>query len=389
MQNFQVLSHVGYGTFGEVFKARDLRSGNIVALKVVVKNRKHAESTNNYHREISSLLRLSHENVVSLVDYFTHREKFVFVFEFQRADLGKAINKLTIPFSEGKIKGMILMLLRGLNHCHQNNVVHRDLKPSNILISYNGVLKISDFGLSRVLPFNVRSVNSEQAAMQITELSDARLFPGTPHGPHQSQRNEQQVQTSQIQTIKEQQKDKDAKQDLIIERQKEMERVRRQASLPTNDDTGAQHLSHKVVTRFYRCPELLYGSRSYDYGVDVWAVGCICAELFTMRPLFAGENDIEQLFKVIAALGTPTYDTWPEMQTLPDVGKIIFTQQPGVPLNELVPGASLSAIHFLQRILVYSASKRASAEELLQDEWFSTEPLPVTEDLFPLSMLIL
>ncbi|XP_041345444.1 cyclin-dependent kinase 20-like, partial [Pyrgilauda ruficollis] len=69
--------------------------------------------------------------------------------------------------------------------------------------------------------------------------------------------------------------------------------------------------SHQVATRWYRAPELLYGARHYDEGVDLWAVGCIFGELLTLSPLFPGENDIEQLCCVLRALGTPSPRDWP------------------------------------------------------------------------------
>lgn len=70
-------------------------------------------------------------------------------------------------------------------------------------------------------------------------------------------------------------------------------------------------LSHQVATRWYRAPELLYGARTYDCGVDLWAVGCIFGELLNNSPLFPGQNDIDQLFCVQSSLGTPTGETWP------------------------------------------------------------------------------
>lgn len=60
----------------------------------------------------------------------------------------------------------------------------------------------------------------------------------------------------------------------------------------------ARPMSHQVATRWYRAPELLYGARHYDFGVDLWAAGCIIAELFTFCPLFPGQSDIEQLWQV-------------------------------------------------------------------------------------------
>ena len=66
-----------------------------------------------------------------------------------------------------------------------------------------------------------------------------------------------------------------------------------------------------VVTLFYRAPELLYGARAYSIGVDMWAMGCIFAELMLRTPYLPGESDLSQLETIFRALGTPTDVDWP------------------------------------------------------------------------------
>ena len=83
-------------------------------------------------------------------------------------------------------------------------------------------------------------------------------------------------------------------------------------------------MSHQVATRWYRAPELLYGAKYYDYGVDVWSAGTIIGELFSFSPLFPGQSDIEQLWCIIRVLGTPTIQNWPQLTSLPDYKKIQF-----------------------------------------------------------------
>ncbi len=61
-----------------------------------------------------------------------------------------------------------------------------------------------------------------------------------------------------------------------------------------------------VSTRWYRAPEILLRSTSYSSPIDIWAVGCIAAECYTLRPLFPGSSEIDQLFKICGVLGTPT-----------------------------------------------------------------------------------
>ncbi|KAJ1339126.1 hypothetical protein BSLG_006264 [Batrachochytrium salamandrivorans] len=108
-------------------------------------------------------------------------------------------------------------------------------------------------------------------------------------------------------------------------------------------DPSCRPYSHQVATRWYRAPELLYGARIYDTGVDLWAVGCIFGELLNHSPLFPGQNDIDQLYCVIGILGSPTSEVWPELDKLPDYGKIQFPSLPPIPLENICPDASTDA----------------------------------------------
>ena len=75
--------------------------------------------------------------------------------------------------------------------------------------------------------------------------------------------------------------------------------------------------THQVFARWYRAPELLLGSKAYGPGVDIWAVGCIFAELMLRKPFFPGSSDIDQLGRIYAGLGTPTEESWPGHANLP------------------------------------------------------------------------
>ncbi|KAI8636593.1 kinase-like domain-containing protein [Parasitella parasitica] len=76
--------------------------------------------------------------------------------------------------------------------------------------------------------------------------------------------------------------------------------------------------THQVITLWYRAPEILLGSPHYSTAVDMWSVGCIMAEMITLRPLFPGSAQIDQLFRIFRELGTPNEDVWPGITTLPD-----------------------------------------------------------------------
>lgn len=135
--------------------------------------------------------------------------------------------------------------------------------------------------------------------------------------------------------------------------------------------------SHEVATRWYRAPELLYGAHKYTQSVDMWAVGCIMAELLTGWPLFTGENDIDQLFKVQKGLGSPNTKIWPGLEDLPDFNKIQFPHMEPLPFSELIPDVGDDALHVLQRLLVYNPADRLTAREALCDPFFYSDPIPL------------
>jgi serine/threonine protein kinase len=71
-----------------------------------------------------------------------------------------------------------------------------------------------------------------------------------------------------------------------------------------------------VSTRWYRAPELVLRTKNYSESVDVFALGCIMAELYLGRPLFPGTSEADQLSRIISVLGTPSTEDWPEFQRL-------------------------------------------------------------------------
>lgn len=142
-----------------------------------------------------------------------------------------------------------------------------------------------------------------------------------------------------------------------------------------HNESGRQY-SHQVATRWYRAPELLYGSRAYDIGVDLWALGVIYGEILNRSPLFPGESDIEQLCCVLKALGTPNEEVWPGLTDLPDYNKITFPENQATPVEELVPDASDMEVDLLKQFLLYDSKKRARANDALLHPLFFTEPLP-------------
>lgn len=80
-------------------------------------------------------------------------------------------------------------------------------------------------------------------------------------------------------------------------------------------------------TRWYKCPEMLFGSRNYHYEVDIWSLGCILMELATGEQLFPGKTELEQISLISNFLGDPSPENWPSITKLHDFGKINFVKK--------------------------------------------------------------
>nr|XP_045605911.1 cyclin-dependent kinase 20-like isoform X1 [Procambarus clarkii] len=150
---------------------------------------------------------------------------------------------------------------------------------------------------------------------------------------------------------------------------------------------GKRPYSHQVATRWYRAPELLYGARHYDEGVDLWAVGCIFGEMLNNSPVFPGESDIDQLCVVLQILGTPSEATWPGLSDLPDYKKITFPESKPIPLEQVLPDAPPDAMDLVKKFLVYSSSKRISARKALLHQYFFTAPVAAPLSQMPVPPL--
>uniref|UniRef100_A0A7N8X3C3 Cyclin-dependent kinase 7 n=1 Tax=Mastacembelus armatus TaxID=205130 RepID=A0A7N8X3C3_9TELE len=139
--------------------------------------------------------------------------------------------------------------------------------------------------------------------------------------------------------------------------------------------------THQVVTRWYRSPELLFGARMYGVGVDMWAVGCILAELLLRIPFLAGDSDLEQLTKIFEALGTPTEETWPGLTSLPDY--VSFKIFPGTPLEHIFSAAGDDLLELLQGLFTFNPSTRTTATQALKMKYFSNRPGPTPGPQLP------
>ena len=129
--------------------------------------------------------------------------------------------------------------------------------------------------------------------------------------------------------------------------------------------------THEVVTLWYRAPEILLGTREYSTPVDIWSIGCIFAEMAQSRPLFAGDSEIGQIFKIFSVQGTPNENNWPDALKLKDF-KDTFPQWKGIPLSQHVKKGALDVygMDLLEKMVCLEPHSRISAKAALQHPYF-------------------
>ena len=127
-----------------------------------------------------------------------------------------------------------------------------------------------------------------------------------------------------------------------------------------------------VSTRYYRAPECILKSTNYNTPIDIWALGCIMAEMYTHpQPLFCGANEKEVLFRICSVLGTPTHDVWNDGIRQANIVGIKFPTCPGNDLEKIIPEASSEAIDMIKSMIKWDPNKRATAKNLLNHPFFT------------------
>jgi len=132
--------------------------------------------------------------------------------------------------------------------------------------------------------------------------------------------------------------------------------------------------TNQVFAKWYRPPELLYGATDYDMSVDMWAVGCVFAELMLRKVWFQGETDVDQLERIFQALGTPKEEEWQTMKKLPHF--LPYKKIEAPTLSSLFPDVPPEALDLLSGLVRFNPSARLTAQQALEHPYFSVMPEP-------------
>ena len=186
--SYERLQHLDEGTYGVVWKARDTSTGEIVALKQIKFD--DEITTEGFPisalREISVLLALSHESIVTVREMVvgSTNDKVFMVMACYEMDLHAAMKKgpgATVPFAQSEVKYMMHQLLSAMAHVHEKWYLHRDMKTSNILVHKSGKIAICDFGLAR--KYEVPARNMTQMVVTLWYRAPELLFGESKYGP--------------------------------------------------------------------------------------------------------------------------------------------------------------------------------------------------------------
>ena len=288
-KRYEILSKLGKGAYGIVWRAVDRKTKQGVALKKVFDAFQNQSDAQRTYREVMFLYRLDHSNIIKLLNVMRADNKMdlYLVFEIMETDLYATIRANILQDVHKQF--ITYQILRSVRYLHAVQIIHRDLKPANILLNTDCHAKLADFGLARSLV----TLSQEQEKRPV--------------------------------------------------------------------------LTDYIATRWYRPPEIVMTSTYYTKAIDMWAVGCILGEMLTGSPLLPGTSTMNQMERIVAAIGLPSASDIESMRT-PFAGDLIdaLKEVRPNPLRSSLAAFPRDAVDLICKLLVFNPEHRLTAAEAMR-----------------------
>ncbi len=381
-KEFEIYGRLGSGSYATVWEARHRPTGVRVAIKREENVFGDLLDCKRILREIKLLRHLSHRNIVRLIDVRTSSapdyDALLLILELEASDVKKLL-KSSEYIDPDEVKLIIYELLKAVKYLHSAGVLHRDIKPGNVLLTSDKRPKICDFGLAR------GGIDTEQLPVRCEKRKKPRVEVDGPHWERVNSGVFESENTGEG-TAANLMEDEDGEEE---EEDKSMPEV----------TAPKQSLTSYVVTRWYRAPEVILCKSDYGVGVDVWAVGCIFAELLLMlnhailpadrKPLFPGSScypyspskheklkgglstlETDQLNVILGVLGTPSEE---DCAFIKDPDKVALLRElhgSKLDFQKRFPQAEPEAIDLMRGMLQFNPYRRAKVDDCLRHPYF-------------------
>uniref|UniRef100_A0AAA9TGF6 cyclin-dependent kinase n=1 Tax=Bos taurus TaxID=9913 RepID=A0AAA9TGF6_BOVIN len=320
MEKYEKIGKIGEGSYGVVFKCRNRDTGQIVAIKKFLESEDDPVIKKIALREIRMLKQLKHPNLVNLIEVFRRKRRLHLVFEYCDHTVLHELDRHQrgqtqyfthfFPVQIPFQPDPLLILLV----CSKNIWVPEHLVKS---ITWQTLQAVNFCHKHSCIHRDVKPENilvTKQSVIKLCDFGFARLLTGP-----------------------------------------------------------SDYYTDYVATRWYRSPELLVGDTQYGPPVDVWAIGCVFAELLSGVPLWPGKSDVDQLYLIRKTLG----DLIPRHQHVFSTnqyfsGVKIPDPEDMEPLELKFPNISYSALGLLKGCLHMNPAERLTCEQLLQHSYFDS-----------------